>query len=119
MELLVSGARVTRSTETTADEKSVFAELFEVSVEDIQTFAYRLAAREFLAAHRHTGPVAARIGRGAMAFVLGDDLDERVDLAAGDFVWLPAELAHEEMVTSEEAVDLLVAQVGPFDTEPA
>jgi quercetin dioxygenase-like cupin family protein len=116
IERLPSGARVARQTGDDADPIEVFAKLFEDDRGAVSTFEHQLGPREVLAAHRHTGPLAARVNSGAMAFVFGD---ERLDLEAGDFVWLPTGLAHEEIVTSDRSVDLLVAHVGSFDTELA
>jgi quercetin dioxygenase-like cupin family protein len=114
-----SGARVIWARDAEADPITVFAKLFEAQAESITTFPYRLEGREFLAAHRHTAPLAARIDAGEMIFTFPGEPPDHVRLGPGDSIWLPAELVHEERVTGDEAVSLLVAHVDPFGTEPA
>ncbi len=118
MDARPSGARVIRARDAEADPITVFAELFEEPGEAITTFPYRLEGREFLAAHRHTAPLAARVDAGQMVFTFPGDQPDQVTLEPGDFVWLPTGLVHEELVTADEAVSLLVAHVDPFGTEP-
>jgi quercetin dioxygenase-like cupin family protein len=117
MDQLASGARVIRGTDRAP--LTTFPELFGVPEDAIHTFPVRIPARETISTHRHTGPLAARVNAGAMTFVIGDPPDERVDLEAGDYVWLPEGLPHEEIVGASGDVDLLVAHLGTFETEPA
>jgi quercetin dioxygenase-like cupin family protein len=117
MDELASGAKVIRGTD--GAPLNTFAELFGVPEDAIHTFPFRIPAQETISTHRHTGPLAARVNAGAMTFVIGDPPDERVDLEAGDYVWVPEGLPHEEIVGANDDVDLLVAHLGAFETEPA
>jgi quercetin dioxygenase-like cupin family protein len=119
MERRPSGARVTRARDAASDPIDVFAELFEEPAGAITTFRHRLDGHEFLAAHFHTAPLAARIDSGEIVFALPGEQEEPITLGPGDFVWIPAGLIHEERVTGDEAVGMLVAHVETFGTEPA
>jgi quercetin dioxygenase-like cupin family protein len=64
--------------------------------------------------HRHTAAVAAGVVSGSVTFVFGADGTGRVELAPGDYVWIAAGVVHDE--ETSDGVELLVAQLEPFDT---
>lgn len=68
-----------------------------------------------LTTHRHTTGLAACITRGRIVFVFGADGTDRIDLEPGDYVWIREGVMHDEE-THDEAVEMIVASLEPFDT---
>ena len=64
--------------------------------------------------HRHTAAVAAGVVSGAVTFVFGADGTGRVDLGPGDYVWISANVMHDE--ETSDGVELVLAHVDPFET---
>ncbi|MGZ8611799.1 MAG: hypothetical protein ACXWX0_05940 [Actinomycetota bacterium] len=52
----------------------------------------------------------------ATTFVFGADGTDRVELHAGDYVWIREGVMHEEETPEDEGVELIVAHLEPFET---
>ena len=67
--------------------------------------------------HRHTEQVAAGVVSGHVTFVFGSDGTGRFDLGPGDFVWISANVMHDE--ETADGVELVVARLAPSETLPS
>lgn len=59
--------------------------------------------------HHHTCDTIAYLVRGRAAFVSGDD---RTEMAAGDFIYVPAGVVHEEETIGDETAEFVLARDG-------
>ena len=121
IEDLSSGARLIRG--PSADPGSPegaesFAKLFGTSdVGGIGTFPRSMPGESVMRPHQHTGPVAACLMAGRMRFGFGEgDVGFHVEIGPGDYLFIPAGLAHSEDVLSTEPAVMVVAHLGAFDT---
>ena len=94
------------------DAREIFASLLGSGPSEISSVV--LPPGTTLGPHRHTGPVAAGVVSGAVTFVLGADGTGRVELGPGDYVWIEANVMHDE--ETSDGVELVVAHLGAFDT---
>lgn len=62
------------------------------------------------AAHRHPYETAILILSGRARVHFGDLLDEQVEIAAGDFLFIPSGLAHSPETFGDEAMQYVVAR---------
>ncbi len=113
--------KVTRGADVAPDSdegRALFASLFGTGVvaDDVKLFAHSIAAGEPTAPHLHTADVAACVTRGRFRFGTGPGFAETLDLEPGDFVFIPAELPHSEVVLGDEPVEFLVAHLRGFHT---
>jgi uncharacterized RmlC-like cupin family protein len=97
--------------------RGMFASLFDEQPDSsaLRTFPFALPAGTHLTTHRHTAGLAAGITRGRMVFVFGADGTDRVDLEAGDYVWIREGVMHDEE-THDEGAEMIVASLEPFET---
>lgn len=102
---------------TTDAGRAMFASLFDEQPDPsaLRTFPVALPAGTHLTTHRHTTGLAACITRGRIVFVFGADGTDRIDLEPGDYVWIREGVMHDEE-THDEAVEMIVASLEPFDT---
>lgn len=67
--------------------------------------------------HTHTADTVAYLVSGRASFTVGMDGEERMDMAPGDFLYMPAGVVHtEETHGDEQAVFLLARDGGGGDT---
>lgn len=120
---LSSGARLIRG--PAADPLSpegteTFAALFGIAdVGGMGTFPHSIGGGSVMPPHQHTGPVGACLTAGRMRFGFGTsgaDVGFHIEIGPGDYLFIPAGLAHSEDVVSDEAATMVVAHLGAFDT---
>lgn len=105
---------------TDPDGKELFARLLGAGdAGGVGTFPYRLDGRQVLEPHAHTGAVAACLTAGSIRFGFGEGFADTIEVAAGDYFAIDAEVGHSEEVTSDEAAEMIVAHTGTFETHPA
>lgn len=71
------------------------------------------------AAHKHPYETAILILSGRARVYYGDELEGLVDIAAGDFLYIPADLAHSPETFGEEAMRYVVARAAPDEAAEA
>jgi quercetin dioxygenase-like cupin family protein len=67
------------------------------------------------AAHTHSEDLAICVTRGTLTVWLGKSFGERVDVAPGDYVLVPAMVPHRESAGAQGA-DMIAAHLEAFDT---
>ncbi|MGZ8600841.1 MAG: hypothetical protein ACXWX6_11660, partial [Actinomycetota bacterium] len=82
----------------------------------VRTSAASVGPGTRLDTHRHTAGLAACVTGGRIMFVFGADGTDRVELHAGDYVWIREGVMHEEETPEDEGVELIVAHLEPFET---
>src|SRR5688572_24812483 len=110
--------RIVRAAPDPASEpgRAMFASLFDErpDASALRTFPFALPANTHLTTHRHTAGMAAGITRGRVVFVFGADGTDRVDLEAGDYVWIREGVMHDE--ETDDGAEMIVASLEPFET---
>jgi uncharacterized RmlC-like cupin family protein len=121
IEGLSSGARLLRGPAADPDSPEgteTFARLFGIGdAGGLGTYPHSIPGDTVMRPHHHTGPVAACLTAGRMRFGFGGgDIGFHVEIGPGDYLFIPAGLAHSEDVVSAEPALMFVAHLGAFDT---
>jgi uncharacterized RmlC-like cupin family protein len=63
-------------------------------------------------AHYHTSETAALLIRGRAALRTGEKLEERLEMASGDYAYVGANVIHEEETLGDEEAEFIMARDG-------
>jgi uncharacterized RmlC-like cupin family protein len=61
-------------------------------------------------AHYHTCETAALLVRGRAAIRTGEKLDERLEMAGGDYIYVGANVIHDEETLGDEVAEFIMAR---------
>jgi hypothetical protein len=80
----------------------------------MQTFSTVMPPGTHLGSHRHSAAFAAGVVSGRITFVFGADGTGRFELEPGHYVWVDADVMHDE--ETSDGVELIVGHVDPLET---
>jgi quercetin dioxygenase-like cupin family protein len=95
-----------------------FAEQLGVASEEVRTFEFRAEPGDRDAPHTHTSTLIAWFTSGAMEFLVGPELAERVEVGAGRCIRVGAGAPHGEGVVGPDPVRAVIAFAEDFDVVP-
>ena len=69
-------------------------------------------------AHHHPTETSALLTRGRAAFRFGEKLDERLEMEAGDYAFVGANVIHTEETLGDEEAEFIMAVPAGWDSVP-